>query len=137
MSDEFLGGKAEAVAINPADPTEVIVGLGDDQNEHPVLTLRPTAIPLFPGNGMWMSPSGSSGDRGTWVHLNIPALSSSVVSHILYAPDGNTVYAATSQGVFIGTRSGGTLTFPSTPSLAFPTDSVVGDFSGATPILYA
>jgi hypothetical protein len=126
VSDEFLSSVAGSVAVNPSNPTEIFAG-GGDPNWHSGW-----------GGGLGIWRSTANGDRGSWVKVSPSELDSSVVYRLRIDPTGpNNVYAATSNGVYIGTRSGGSITFARLAGFDGWASDLVVDFSSNPPLVYA
>lgn len=126
VSDDFLATIFASVAVNPSTPTEVFAGAGDP-NYHSVWT-----------GGMGIMRSTLSGDPASWSKVTPPALDSHVIYRILVDPSPpNNVYAATSAGVYIGTRAGATITFARLALFDAWTSDIAVDFSVTPRLVYA
>ncbi len=126
VSDDFLSTVFASVAINPAAPNEVFVG-GGDPNYHGGWRS---------GLGIWRSTS--NGDPGSWTKVSPTALDGQVIYRLRIDPSApNNVYAATSVGVYIGTRSGTTITFAQLAGFNAWTNDVVVDYSVTPRLVYA
>ncbi|HJW92619.1 MAG TPA: hypothetical protein VJ901_03290 [Thermoanaerobaculia bacterium] len=100
VSGDFLATIFGAIAVNPTTPDEIIAGGGD-----------PNRGDQFRGAiGIWRSTS--FGDPGTWTKVSPAALDNQIIFRIAIDPAGsNDVYVAASNGVWLGTHSGNSLTF--------------------------
>src|SRR6185437_7305856 len=95
VSDEFLTAVSASIAVNPRNSNEVLAGAGEP-NYH-----RSTSQ-----NGIWRSLAG--GQRGSWTNVSGPELTGAIINRLKFDPLApNNVYAATSAGVYIGTRNAG------------------------------
>jgi len=95
VSDEFLTAVSASIAVNPRNSNEVLAGAGEP-NYH-----RSTSQ-----NGIWRSLAG--GQRGSWTNVSGPELTGAIIYRLKFDPLApNNVYAATSAGVYIGTRNAG------------------------------
>ncbi len=126
VSDDFLAGTFASVAINPGNQAEVFAG-GGDPNFHSAVTS---------GVGIWRSTA--NGDPGTWTKVSPPALDGRVIYRLRIDPSApNAVYAATSDGVYIGTRSAGSITFARLSGFDAWTTDIAVDFSANPRLVYA
>lgn len=126
VSDEFLSTVFASVAINPVTPSEVFIG-GGDPNYHGAWRS---------GLGIWRSTS--NGDPGSWTKISPPELDNQVIYRLRIDPAApNNVYAATSTGVYLGTRSGATITFARLGGFDAWANDIVVDFSATPRRVYA
>ena len=125
VSDDFLSTVFASVAINPSTPSEVFVG-GGDPNYHGWRS----------GVGIWRSTA--NGDPASWSKVSPPELDTAVIYRLRIDPAApNNVYAATSSGVYIGTRSGSTITFARLNGFDAWTNDIVVNFSVTPRLVYA
>ena len=114
------------MAINPGNPVEVFAG-GGDPNFH---------SPASSGAGIWRSTA--NGDPGTWSKVSPPALDGQIIYRLRIDPSTpNAVYAATSDGVYLGTRSGASITFGRLGGFDGWASDIVVDFSVNPRLVYA
>jgi hypothetical protein len=126
VSDDFLSTVLASVAINPANPAEVFIGAGDP-NYHGAWR---------GGIGIWRSTA--NGDPGSWAKVSPAALDNQVIYRIRIDPAApNAVYAATSAGVYMGTRSGPNITFARLAAFDANTNDIAVDFSVTPRLVYA
>ena len=126
VSDEFLSTVFASVAINPSTPSEVFIG-GGDPNYHGGYRS---------GLGIWRSTA--NGDPGSWSKVSPPELDNQVVYRLRIDPaTPNNVYAATSMGVYIGTRSGSTITFARLAGFDAWANDIVVNFNVTPRLVYA
>jgi hypothetical protein len=126
VSDDFLFTVFASVTINPSDPTEVFAG-GGDPNYHGGWRS---------GLGIWRSTA--NGDPGSWAKVSPPELDGQVIYRLRVDPAApHNVYAATSTGVYLGTRSGSTITFARLGAFDAWTNDIVVDFSVNPRLVYA
>jgi hypothetical protein len=126
VSDDFLSTVFASVAINPASPNEVFIG-GGDPNYHGGWR---------GGLGIWRSTT--NGDPASWTKVSPPELDNQVIYRLRVDPTApNNVYAATSNGVYIGTRTGATITFARLSGFDAWTNDIVVDFSASPRLVYA
>jgi len=126
VSDDFLFTVFASVAINPSTPSEVFAG-GGDPNYHGGWRS---------GLGIWRSTA--NGDSGTWNKVSPPELDGHVIYRLRIDPAApNNVYASTSNGVYLGTRSGGTITFARLGGFDAWANDIVVDFSVSPRLVYA
>jgi len=126
VSDDFLSTVFASVVINPATPTEVLVGAGDP-NYHGAWKA---------GIGIWRSTTG--GDPGTWTKVSPSGLDGQVIYRIRIDPaPPNNVYVASSNGVYLGTRTGTAITFTRLAGFDAWTNDIVVDFSVTPRVVYA
>src|SRR5262245_57537705 len=126
VSEDFLATIFASVAINPSTPSEVFAG-GGDPNYHGGWR---------GGLGIWRSTT--SGDFGTWSKVSPAQLDNEVVYRIVIdtaAP--NNVYAATSAGVYLGTRTGATITFARLAGFDAWANDLAVDLSATPRLVYA
>jgi hypothetical protein len=92
VSDDWLATVFSAVAVNPADTSEIFAGGGDkDMN------------PSYTGDGLWRS--NSSGAPGTWSKVTPTLFNNSVIYRVRVDPDGgHDVYVAATNGLWKGVR---------------------------------
>jgi photosystem II stability/assembly factor-like uncharacterized protein len=127
ISDDFVASVTASVAINPADPKEVLVGGGD-----------PDYACATTGNaiGIWRSTTG--GDPESWQKANPanPELDTAIIYRIRIDPAGtHDVYAATSAGLYLGKHDGPAITW--TKFRAGDIPDVAVDFSRTPRLVYA
>lgn len=126
VTDDFISTVFASVAINPTTPAEVFIG-GGDPNYH----------------GGWRSGLGifrstANGDPGSWTKVSPPELDNHVIYRMRIDPAApNNVYAATSNGVYLGTRSGSSITFARLAAFDAWTNDIVVDFSVTPRLVYA
>jgi hypothetical protein len=126
VSDDFLSTVFASVAINPSNPAEVFAG-GGDPNYH----------------GGWRSDLGiwrstANGDPGSWNKVSPPELDGHVIYRLRIDPSApNNVYAATSNGVYLGTRTGATIAFARLGGFDAWANDIVVDFSVNPHLVYA
>ena len=126
VSDDFLSTVFASVAVNPSTPSEVFVG-GGDPNYHN--TVRG-------GLGIWRSTA--DGDPGSWSKVSPPELDNQVIYRLrIDTASPNNVYAATSNGVYIGTRSGSSITFARLGAFNAWANDIAVDFSVTPRLVYA
>lgn len=90
-----------SVAVNPASASEVFAGSGD-----PNYALSPLTSARDSSQGMGIWRSTSFGDPGTWFKCTPLALDRQVIFRLRIDPQPpHTVYAATSVGIWTGTRT--------------------------------
>jgi len=126
VSADFLSTIFGAIAVNPGTPSEVIAGGGDPNRED-----------QFRGAiGIWRSTS--FGDPGTWSKVSPPALDNRVIFRIVIDPVApNDVYVAASNGVWLGTHSGNTITFARLGGFDTWVSDLAVDFSASPRKVYA
>ncbi|MDQ3283142.1 MAG: hypothetical protein M3Q69_17210 [Acidobacteriota bacterium] len=123
VTDDFFAPLFSTVAINAETPSEVYAGTGDP-NYYFGFSRTRTA-------GIWRSTS--SGDPGTWTKVSSAALDTEVIYRLMVDPVApHDVYAATSSGAYIGSDSGGTMTWTRIGNFDASTNDIAVDF-GATP----
>jgi len=126
VSDDFLSTVFASVAVNPSNPAEVFAG-GGDPNYHGGWRS---------GLGIWRSTV--NGDPGSWSKISPPELDGHVIYRLrIDASAPNNVYAATSNGVYLGTRAGATITFARLGAFDAWANDVVVDFSVNPHLVYA
>ena len=127
VSEDFLATVFASVAVNPGNGTEIFAGGGD-----PNYAFAGSAS----GIGIWRSTSG--GDPGSWTKVSPAALDGHVIFRIRVDPAApHDVYAATSNGVYLGTRSGATLSWARLAGFDASTSDLAIDFSAPTRKVYA
>ncbi|MGE5281829.1 MAG: WD40/YVTN/BNR-like repeat-containing protein [Chloroflexota bacterium] len=127
VSEDFLPTVFASVAVNPGDGTEIFAGGGD-----PNYAFAGSAG----GIGIWRSTSG--GDPGSWTKVSPAELDGHVIFRIRVDPVApHNVYAATSNGVYLGTRTSSTLTWARLGGFDASTSDLVVDFSAPTRKVYA
>ena len=125
VSDDFLATVFSSVAINPIAGTEIFAGAGDPNYQSPAS-----------GTGIWQSTS--NGDPGSWTKVSPPALDNQVIFRLRMDPTPpNNIYAATSAGVYLGTRSGGSITWNRLTGFDAGTTDMIVDFSVSPRKVYA
>lgn len=93
VSDEFLATIFASIAVNPSNGNEVFAGAGEP-NYRDIDNS---------GIGIWRSLQG--GEPGSWAKVSPPALNGKVIYRLRIDPAApNNIYAATSAGVYLGTR---------------------------------
>jgi photosystem II stability/assembly factor-like uncharacterized protein len=128
VSDDFLATVCASMAINPSNGKEVFVGTGDPN--YATHGHNPG------GTGIWRSTS--SGDPGTWTKVTPPELDNQTIFRIRIDPAApNNLYAATSAGVYLGTRSGTGITWGRLKDFNAWTSDLVVDFSATPRLVYA
>lgn len=126
VSDDFLSTVFASVAINPVTPTEVFIG-GGDPNYH---GWGRGAL------GIWRSTV--NGDPGSWSKVSPPELDNQVIYRLIVDPVApNNVYAATSAGVYLGTRTGSAITFARLAAFDAWTNDIAINFSVTPRLIYA
>lgn len=127
VSDDFLATIFASVAVNPAMSSEVFAGGGD-----------PNYGGANAANGLGIWRSTSNGDFGTWTKVSPPELDDQVISRIIIDPASpNHVYAATSIGVYRGSRMGSTITFSRLGTLDSWVNDIAVDLSSTPRKVYA
>ena len=127
VSEEFLASVFASIAVNPRDSNEVFAG-GGEPNYHNVQKS---------GIGIWRSTQ--AGEPKSWFKISSPELEGQVIYKLIIDPVApNNIYAATSDGVFLGTRApGDTIEWARIGGLGiFVTDLAV-DFSATPRKVYA
>ena len=124
VSDNAMIGTASFVAINPVKTSEVFAGKGE---------------PNYPGGGgSGLLVSESGGDPNSWVDVSGAQLSGALVFKLVFDPSAtNTIYAATSNGVFTGAHGAGTITWTRLGSFFGSVDDLAIDFGASPPTVYA
>lgn len=126
VSDDFLATVFASVAINPSTPSEVFIG-GGDPNYHGGW-----------GSGLGIWRSTSNGDPASWSKVSPAELDNHVIYRLRIDPTApNQVYAATSNGVYLGTRSGSSITFARLAGFDAWTNDIAVDFSVTPRLVYA
>ncbi len=127
VSADFLSTVFSSVAVNPSDGSEVIAGGGDANY---------SSVNPANGIGIWRSTTG--GASGSWTKVSPAALDNHVIYRLRIDPAApNNVYAATSNGVYLGTRTGSALTFARLGGFDANTNDLVVDFSATPRRVYA
>ncbi len=126
VSDDFLSTVFASVAVNAASPNEVFAGGGD---------------PNYHGGwrgGLGIMRSASGGDPASWTKVSGTDLDNQVIYRLIVDPAApNNVYAATSAGVYIGTRAGATISFARLAAFDAWTSDLAVDFSVTPRLVYA
>jgi len=127
VSDAILATVFASVAVNPANGDEVFAGSGD-----PNYYWRDNS-----GIGIWRSLSG--GAPGTWLKISPPEMDYSVIYRLRIDPAApHNVYAATSTGVYLGTRDvNNVITWSRLGNLYAKVTDLVVDFSTTPRKVYA
>lgn len=127
VSDDFLATVFASIAVNPGNGNEVLAGGGDPNYG---------GASSASGLGIWRSTSG--GDPGSWAKVSPAALDGHVIFRIRFDPAApNDIYAATSNGVYIGTHSGTTINWSRLGGFDANTNDLIVDFSVTPRKVYA
>jgi hypothetical protein len=127
VSDDFLATIFASVAVNPGTSTEVLAGGGDPNY---------ASAGSASGLGIWRSTSG--GDPATWEKVSPTELDGHVIFRLRFDPAApNNVYAATTNGVYLGVHSGPTMTWSRLGGFDASTNDLVVDFSSTPRKVYA
>lgn len=123
ITDDFLAQVFASVAFDP-DGSEIVAGTGDPNYQS------------ASGIGIWRSIA--NGDPGSWAKVSPPALDNEVIYRLRYDPAApHDIYAATSNGIYVGTHSAATITWTRLGGFdAHATDMAV-DFSVSPHLVYA
>jgi photosystem II stability/assembly factor-like uncharacterized protein len=125
VSEDFLSTIFASVALNPGNSREVYAGAGDPNYHDP-----------SSGNGVWFSSMG--GDSGSWTKISGTVLDTLVIYRIRIDPVApNSLYVATSGGVYLGTRTGSSFNFARIAGFDAWTTDIAVDFSVAPRRIYA
>lgn len=128
ISDYFLAEVSGSVAINPSNGSEVFIGTGD-----PNYAL---AFGSPSGNGIWQSTS--TGDPTSWVKVSPPGLDGVTIYRLRVDPaPPNNIYAATSSGVYVGTRTMTGITWSLLGGFDAWTSDIAVDFTVTPRLVYA
>jgi hypothetical protein len=119
VSDDFLATVFASIVVNGS---EVVAGGGD---------------PNYGGAGDGIWRSTSNGDSGSWTKISGTSFDNQTIYRLRVDPTNGDVYAATSNGVWIGTHSGGNLTFARLDGFDAGTNDIAVDFSVSPRTVYA
>lgn len=119
VSDDFLATVFASIVVNGS---EVVAGGGD---------------PNYGGggNGIWRSTS--NGDPSSWAKLPVTTFDGQAIFRLRVDPGNGDIYAATSNGVWVGTHSGVNLTFARLDGFDAGTNDIAVDFSVTPHVVYA
>jgi hypothetical protein len=127
VSDDFLASVFASVAINPGNGNEVVIGGGDPNY---------ASAGSASGLGVWRSTVG--GDPATWSKVSPPELDNHVIYRLRYDPVApNDIYAATSNGVYLGTHAGAGINWARIGGFDASASDLVVDFSVTPRKVYA
>jgi hypothetical protein len=119
VSDDFLATVFASIVVNG---TEVVAGGGDPNYGSG-------------GDGIWRSTS--NGDPGSWTKLPVTTFDNQTIFRLRVDPANGDIYAAASNGVWLGTHSGGVLTFAQLDSFDADTNDIAIDFTATPRVVYA
>ncbi len=131
---DTFSGKVGAVLVSGS---EILVGLGDRNHRLPA-----------PKSGIYQYTEGTP---GTWAKVSPPALDTGIIHRLVFeTPAAQKAYAATDDGVYVGTKSSGAWVFEpltdtpppgggaaSNPLAGLPVSDIEVDTSVSPPIIYA
>ncbi len=119
VSDDFLATVFSAIVVNG---TEVVAGGGDPNYGSG-------------GDGIWRSTS--SGDPGSWTKLPVTTFDGQTINRLRVDTTNGDIYAAASNGVWLGTHGGGGLSFARLDGFDANTNDLAVDFSASPRVVYA
>ena len=127
VSEEFLATVFASIAFNPRNSNEIFAG-GGEPNYHDVNRS---------GIGIWRSLEG--GEPKSWTRITPQAMNGQIIYKIIVDPVApNDIYAATSGGVYIGTRGPmDTIDWNRLGQFGANTTDLAVDFSSTTRKVYA
>jgi photosystem II stability/assembly factor-like uncharacterized protein len=127
VSDDFIAGTCSSVAINPRNGEEIFAGTGNPNTSYKNQQ---------GGIGIWRSTAG--GDPGTWSKVSPVEMDGPVIYRLRIDPAApHNIYAATSGGLYLGTRSGSSITWALLKKMDADATDVVVDFSATPHTVYA
>lgn len=127
VSDYFLAEVSASVAVNPANGNEVFVGTGDPNY---------ALVGGGGGNGIWQSTS--TGDPTSWIKVTPNSMDGVTIYRLRIDPASpNNIYAATSSGVFLGTRTTTGISWALLGGFDAWTSDIAVDFSVMPRLVYA
>lgn len=123
VAEEDVARMFASIAVNPGNGAEIFAGAGD---------------PNYHGGGGGVFVSTSNGDPGTWTKSTPGSMDGLTIYRLRIDPAApNNIYAATSGGVFLGSRSGGSISWARVASFDAWTNDLAVDFSVSPRIIYA
>lgn len=119
LSEDFLATVFASVAVNPANAVEIFAGAGDPNYG---------GLGAHTATGVWRS--GANGDPGSWTKISGNTLDGAVIYKLFVDPSvPNNIYAATSIGVYLGTRNGPNFAWTRIANFDAWTSDLAVDFS--------